>query len=82
MSKITREPNDLLAALSESDRRQLAPHLTQVELRLRAILAEPYTPLKHAYFLHESMVSLVCGWRIPNYSDSGDSRQIQFCRYK
>ena len=59
MSKITREPNDLLAALSESDRRQLAPHLTQVELRLSAILTEPYTPLKHAYFLHESMVSLV-----------------------
>ena len=59
MPKITHEPNDLLAALSESDRRQLAPHLTQVELRLGAILAEPYTPLKHAYFLHESMVSLV-----------------------
>ena len=59
MPNITRQPNNLLAALSESDRRQLMPHLTQVELRLGAVLAEPYAPLKHAYFLHESMVSLV-----------------------
>src|SRR2546429_8049291 len=59
MRNITRQPNNLLAALSESDRRQLMPHLTQVELRSGAVLAEPYAPLKHAYFLYDSMVSLV-----------------------
>src|SRR5215471_10425581 len=59
MANVTRPANNLLAALSESDRRQLIPHLTQVELPLGAVLAEQYAPLKHAYFLHDSMVSLV-----------------------
>src|SRR5215470_4006633 len=59
MPKSKRHPNSLLAALPEKGRRQLVPHLKQVELRTGVVLAEPHTPLKHAYFLHESMVSLV-----------------------
>jgi hypothetical protein len=51
--------NLLLRALTEEDSRQLAPSLTQVELRTRAVLAEPHITLKYVYFPHEAIVSLV-----------------------
>jgi CRP-like cAMP-binding protein len=54
-----RHPNSLVTALPEKDRKQLLTHLKQIELPMGAVLAEPHTPLKHAYFLHDSMVSLL-----------------------
>ena len=51
--------NQLLAALPEKDRSEVAPFLTEVRLRTGTVLAEPYTSLKYLYFPHESMVSMV-----------------------
>lgn len=51
--------NLLLRALTEEDRRQLVPSLTEVELPIRAVIVEPYRTLKYLYFPHESIVSLV-----------------------
>lgn len=51
--------NLLLRALPKEDLRQIASSLTQVELRTDGVVAEPYTTLPHAYFPHESIVSLV-----------------------
>ena len=51
--------NLLLRALTEDDRRQIVPSLTQVELRTRAVVAEPYTTLQYVYFPHQAIVSLV-----------------------
>jgi CRP-like cAMP-binding protein len=51
--------NLLLRALTEEDRKQLVPGLTEVELRTRAVIAEPHTALEYAYFPHQAIVSLV-----------------------
>lgn len=51
--------NLLLRALTQEDPRLLAPSLTPVELRTRAVIAEPHMPLKYVYFPHEAIVSLV-----------------------
>jgi CRP-like cAMP-binding protein len=59
MRNITRGSNVLLDLLPEQDRRKLLPHLTRIDLRSGTILVEPYTPLKHAYFPCDSMVSLL-----------------------
>src|SRR5215470_11950740 len=51
--------NQLLTALREKDRSELAPFLTHVLLRTGTVLAEPYTSLKYLYFPHESLVAQV-----------------------
>jgi len=51
--------NQLLTALREKDRSEVARFLTPVLLRTGTVLAEPYTSLKYLYFPHESMVSMV-----------------------
>ena len=51
--------NLLLTALTNEDRKELMPSLTQVELRTSAVVAEPYTTLQYAYFPLQSIVSLV-----------------------
>jgi hypothetical protein len=40
--------NLLLRALAEEDRAQLAPGLSEVALRARAVIAEPHSALEYA----------------------------------
>lgn len=51
--------NLLLRALPEEERGYLVPSLTQVELRTRVVVVEPYRTLQYVYFPHQGIVSLV-----------------------
>jgi CRP-like cAMP-binding protein len=51
--------NWLLASLEPSDFAALEPHLTVVELTLKQVLYEAGDPIRHAYFPHHAVVSLV-----------------------
>ena len=51
--------NRLLAALDPDDFAQLAPFLDVVELPRGKVLYETGESIQHAYFPHDSMVSLV-----------------------
>jgi CRP-like cAMP-binding protein len=51
--------NRLLAVLELEDFACLEPHLTLVDLPLRQVLYEIDDPVSHAYFPHDSIVSLV-----------------------
>lgn len=51
--------NQLLAALSESEYRNLAPHLETVSLRTGQILYEPYELIEFVYFPNRAIISLV-----------------------
>jgi CRP-like cAMP-binding protein len=51
--------NQLLAALSESEYENLAPHLETVSLRTGQILYEPYELIEFVYFPNRAIVSLV-----------------------
>ncbi|WP_046866271.1 Crp/Fnr family transcriptional regulator [Microvirga massiliensis] len=51
--------NRLLAAMSPQDFAQLEPHLEIVDLRRGQVLYEEGEPLRHAYFPHDTIMSLV-----------------------
>jgi CRP-like cAMP-binding protein len=51
--------NRLLAALAPDDFATLEPHLEAVSLRQDQVLYEAGDPLRHAYFPHDTVVSLV-----------------------
>jgi CRP-like cAMP-binding protein len=51
--------NWLLAALEPEDFAALEPHLEVVELTPKQVLYEPGDPIRHAYFPHHAVVSLV-----------------------
>ena len=51
--------NRLLAAMSPQDFAQLEPHLEIVDLRRGQVLYEIGETLRHAYFPHHTIVSLV-----------------------
>ncbi|PVE24156.1 Crp/Fnr family transcriptional regulator [Microvirga sp. KLBC 81] len=51
--------NWLLASLEAEDLAALAPHLELVELSRGQVLYEPGDPIRHAYFPHHAIVSLV-----------------------
>ena len=51
--------NELLAALPPADLARLAPLLEQVEVGVGDVLSEPAAPLRHIYFPHDSLISLL-----------------------
>lgn len=51
--------NRLLAALPAEDYQRLVPHLELVSLPLEKVIYEPGEPIKHVYFPHQAIVSLV-----------------------
>jgi CRP-like cAMP-binding protein len=51
--------NWLLASLEPEDFAALEPHLEVVELPLKQVLYEAGDPIRHAYFPHDAVVSLV-----------------------
>jgi CRP-like cAMP-binding protein len=51
--------NLLLAALPGSDRARLAPLLATVQVDVGEVLAEPNAPIRHIYFPHDSLISLL-----------------------
>ncbi|KYC42421.1 Crp/Fnr family transcriptional regulator [Scytonema hofmannii PCC 7110] len=51
--------NRLLAALPASEYQRLIPHLDFVTLSLKQVLYESGEPIKHVYFPHQAIVSLV-----------------------
>ena len=52
-------PNKLLAALSREDRAALEPHLETVNLLRGQVLYETRDTVRHAYFPHTCVISLV-----------------------
>ncbi|QRM34279.1 Crp/Fnr family transcriptional regulator [Microvirga sp. VF16] len=58
-SSINHRANRLLAALEPDDFAALEPHLHGVSLRQDQVLYEAGDPLRHAYFPHDTVVSLV-----------------------
>ncbi len=57
--KVNHRANRLLAALETDDFAALEPHLHAVSLRQDQVLYEAGDPLRHAYFPHDTVVSLV-----------------------
>jgi CRP-like cAMP-binding protein len=57
--KINHRANRLLSALEPDDFAALAPHLHGVSLQQDQVLYETSDPLRHAYFPHNTVVSLV-----------------------
>lgn len=51
--------NRLLAALPGSDLARLAPLLETVQLEVGTVLCEPTDPIRHIYFPHDSLISLL-----------------------
>jgi CRP-like cAMP-binding protein len=51
--------NRLLAALPAADLESLAPLLEPVQVDVGAVLCEPGDPIRHIYFPHDSLVSLL-----------------------
>ena len=57
--KANHQRNRLLAALEPEDFAPLEPHLDLVELALKQVLYEPGDIIRHVYFPHEAIISLV-----------------------
>ncbi|QRM34739.1 Crp/Fnr family transcriptional regulator [Microvirga sp. VF16] len=57
--KVDHRANRLLAALDSDDFATLEPHLHGVSLRQDQVLYEAGDPLRHAFFPHDTVVSLV-----------------------
>ena len=57
--KAEHRTNWLLASLDPEDFAALEPHLNVVELPLKQVLYEAGDPIRHAYFPHDAVVSLV-----------------------
>src|SRR3954447_10842898 len=51
--------NRLLAALDADDRARLEPHLEALQLAAGTVLYESGAPIRHAYFPHSCVVSLL-----------------------
>jgi CRP-like cAMP-binding protein len=51
--------NRLLGAMSRADRGLIEPHLEPISLALRQPIEEPDTPVTHAYFVEEGIISVV-----------------------
>jgi CRP-like cAMP-binding protein len=51
--------NELISALPRAEFAKLAPHLEDVRLTPRTILAQPGVPLSHAYFPHAGVICLM-----------------------
>lgn len=51
--------NQLLAALPLSEYQRLVPNLEKVSLSLQQVIYEPGEPIRHVYFPHQAIVSLV-----------------------
>src|SRR5665647_2594234 len=51
--------NLLLAALPDHDFARLAPMLEPVQVEVGEVLCEPGEPIRHIYFPHDSLVSLL-----------------------
>ncbi|MGQ0741503.1 MAG: Crp/Fnr family transcriptional regulator [Alphaproteobacteria bacterium] len=58
-NNIREKKNRLLAALHASDLALLAPHLVEVPLKLGAILQEQGELVRHVYFPHSGMISVL-----------------------
>jgi CRP-like cAMP-binding protein len=56
---MVRPSNGFLSALSADDYELIRPHLRTVDLPHDAVLVETGETLKHAYFLHRGVISLV-----------------------
>jgi CRP-like cAMP-binding protein len=54
-----KHPNHLLASLSAADFDLIRPHLKSVDLPNEKILVRTGDPIKHAYFPHSGIISLV-----------------------
>lgn len=52
-------PNQLLAALPESEYQRLAPHLTEVSLDKETVIFEALEPIETVYFPHSVLISIV-----------------------
>lgn len=59
MPRLSRNSNLLLAALHKDDFALLKPHLAEVQMVQKATLQEVGTPIRHAYFPVEGMISLL-----------------------
>jgi CRP-like cAMP-binding protein len=62
--------NRLLAALEQEDFSHLEPHLESVTLSLGQVLYEPGDTIRHVYFPHDAVVSLV------NVMEDGGSVEV------
>lgn len=51
--------NQLLAALPGPDLARLAPMLEQVQIEVGEVLSEPAAQIRHIYFPHDSLISLL-----------------------
>lgn len=51
--------NRLLAALPAEEYQRLVPHLERVELSVNQVIYEPFEPIRHVYFPHQALVSLI-----------------------
>ena len=51
--------NRLLAALPVEEYQRLIPHMERVSLPFQKVLYEPTEPIRHVYFPHQGIVSLV-----------------------
>jgi CRP-like cAMP-binding protein len=61
MEKSVRSPNRFLASLSSADYELLRPHLKTIELVHAMVLFEAGDPIKHVYFPHSGIISLIVG---------------------
>ena len=57
--RATRQPNQLLRALSAADYALLVPHLRRVTLAAGEIIADPLARPRHAYFPETAVLSLI-----------------------
>jgi CRP-like cAMP-binding protein len=70
MPGLNRSANLLLGALSKDDFALLKPHLAEVRLVQKAVLQEAGSPIHHAYFPVEGMISLLATF------DTGEAIEI------
>jgi len=70
VSQAVHRTNWLLAALEPDDFALLEPHLELIELARGQVLYEPGDPIRHIYFPHQAVVSLV------NVMDDGSTVEV------
>jgi CRP-like cAMP-binding protein len=70
MPGLNRTANLLLGALSKDDFALLKPHLAEVRLVQKAVLQEAGSPIRHAYFPVDGMISLLATF------DTGEAIEI------
>jgi hypothetical protein len=70
MPGLKRTANLLLGALSNEDFALLKPHFAEVRLVQKAVLQEAGSPIRHAYFPVDGMISLLATF------DTGEAIEI------